>query len=1062
MIERFVDACLEHRLAVMIATLVVAIFGSYSFQHLTIEAFPDPTDTQVQIITLNPGQPAEEMERQVSIPIERAVNGMPGLVRTRSINLFGLSYVTLTFRDGTDAYFARQQTTERLRVADLPDGVKPELGSYSTPIGEVYRYSLTSDPPNPLELRTLQDWVVRPKMLQVDGVADVVSFGGMSKEIHVRPDPVAMAARAITLRDLEDGIRRASSNASGGTLERGTEQLVIRSEGLFADTEDVGRVAIATRGGTPVLLSDVASIHVGWTPRQGVASRGLEADTVEGIILMRRGENPSDVLERVRAKVNDLNSVALKVRGAKIDVFYDRTEMVASTMHTVEHNLIEGAVLVLAVLMVFLLDIRAALIVAVLIPLSLMCAFGYLYSRGMSANLLSMGAVDFGVIVDGAVVIIEAIAMRIAPRHHHGHGGHDDHSAAEAHAGHAPEPESIVGIDMVGRIRLAVHEVARPTVFSLLIILAAYLPIFLLQRVEGRIFAPMAHTVVAALLGGLLFSISLVPVLAVIVYRKPQPHRESPVLRWALLAYQPTLRAARRWPGLVLGAASALLVASGWILTHRGSEFLPELNEGAIYITFTLPGNTSLNEARRMMPVLNEIIDQFPQVESRFAQLGRPEDGTDPKLANNLEVFVKLKPATDWPAATPTLGSVMDSMNAKLAAIPGLEINFSQPIRDNVNESIAGQQGQVALKIYHDDILQLQKAADEAKDALAKVQGVADLGIVKAGEVPQLQIKPRREVLGRFGLSMDDVQAYISTSLGGRAVGSLWEQERVFDVVLRLPDASRDSIEQLESLRVPTPSGGLVPLSTLCDIRVGYGRAAINRENGQRYVGVRMNVRGRDLGSFVDDARVAVDKAVVKAPGMTLEWGGEFESKERAMQRLKLVVPVTLVITLALLFQAFGSMRLALLVLLHVPFALIGGALGLWAFDMPVSIAAAVGFIALVGQASLNGVLVVSAIAELRKMGVGLEEAIERGACDRLRPVLMTAALAALGLIPAAFSKAMGAEMQRPIAVVIVGGTVSAAMLTLVVMPVSFLVATRIGEKLMRRENGGATESPAE
>ena len=1026
MFQAIADGCLRHRLAVLVGTLIVAIWGVWAYMGLTIEAFPDPTDTQVQIITRSAGQPAEEMERQVSIPIERAVNGMPGLFRVRSINLFGLSYITLTFRDGVDAYFARSQTIERLRLVDMPEGVRPELGSHSTPIGEIYRYTLTSPRNDPLELRVQQDWVVRPRLLQVDGVADVISYGGLIREIQVRPDPVAMAAKRLTMGDLEEALGKASINASGGVLERGAEQLVIRSEGLFQSVPEIGRIAVASRSGTPIFLSDVASVHVGWTPRQGIVGRGADHDVVQGIILMRRGENPTDVLERVREKVATLNREVL-TDGTKLDVFYDRTELVSKTLQTVGKNLLEGAVLVTTVLFVFLLDLRAALMVATLIPLSLMCAFVYLRSRGMAANLLSMGAVDFGVIVDGAVVVVEAIAVRMVGLENAG---------------------GDLEIEVGARIRSAVNEVARPTFFSLLIIMAAYLPIFLLERVEGRIFAPMAHTVVAALAGGLVFSVTLIPVLATFAYRKPRKHHESPILVAASKAYVPSLRAALRHPALVIGSAVVALVLSVKLLGGLGSEFLPELNEGAMYLTFTLPANTSLNEGRRMEPILAEIVDRFPQVEARISQLGRPEDGTDPKLANNLELFVKLKPAEEWPKSTPTIGALMTQMNDAMVAIPGVEVNFSQPIRDNVNESIAGQQGQVALKIFASDMNDLKVAADQAKTALAAVPGIADLGIVKSGVQPQVQVKPKRDQLGRFGLTMKDVQSFLATALGGSAAATLWEGDRSFDIVLRLPDASRDTVEQLSALRIPTPTGALVPLDAVADVSVGYGLAAINRENAQRYVGIRMNVRGRDLGSFVDDARRAVDAKVVKKPGMTLQWGGEFESKERAMKRLQLVVPVAMLLTFVLLFNAFKSVPLAVLVLLNVPFALIGGAVGLWIFDMPLSIAAAVGFIALVGQAALNGVLVLSAVETRRLEGMHIDEAIVLGASDRLRAVLMTAALAALGLIPAAISKAIGSEMQRPMAVVIVGGTVSAAILTLIVLPVMYRAVIPLLKKM--------------
>ena len=1022
MLKRLVEASLEHRAVVLLLAALVMVWGVFSFQGLTIEAFPDPTDTQVQIITRNPGQPAEEMERQVSIPIERAINGMPGLARVRAINLFGLSFVTLTFRDGTDALQARAQTLEHLREATLSPEVLVELGSLSTPIGEIFRYTLRAPGSDPLEMRTLQDWVIRPRLLRVDGVADVVSYGGLVREIQIHPDPVAMAAKGLTMGALEHALRSASKNASGGVLERGPEQIVIRSEGLFTSAEDIRQVAVATRAGTPIPLSEVASVQEGWTPRQGIVGRGGDPDVVEGIVLMRRGRNPSEVLAALHLEIDRLHAQALP-EGVRLDTFYDRSELVAATLATVARNLVEGAVLVVLVLFVFLLDLRAALIVAAVIPLSLLTAFVYMAARGMSANLISMGAVDFGIIVDGAVVIIEAVVLQLSLR-----------------AGD--------GVPVPARIIKGVHGVVGPTVSALMIIIAAYIPIFLLQRVEGRIFAPLAHTVVAALVGGLLAAVTVVPALASLVYRKPLQHRESPILRAAARVYLPGLRGALRHPVLVLMVAVAALVGAVRLLGQRGSEFLPELNEGALYLTFSLPANSSLTEGRRMAPVLAGIIDQFPEVETQLSQLGRPEDGTDPTLSNNLEFVVKLRPMSQWPDDHPSLGALIARMHGALDMMPGLEVNFSQPIRDNVNENISGQFGQIALKIYADDLAELQRTAEVAKDALAQVRGIADLGIVKSGEVPQLHIRPRRALLGRFGVTMADVQDFLSTALGGRPVGELWQGERSFAVVLRLPERARDTVEAVEALRIPTPNGALIPLRELVEVEVDRGRAAINRENGRRYVGLRMNIRGRDLGGFVSEAQAAVAAALPRTA--QVEWGGEFESKERAMHRLVVVVPVALALTLLLLFSAFGSLSLAVLVLLNVPFALVGGAIGLWAADMPVSIAAMVGFIALVGQAALNGVLVLSAIEARRKRGAPLHEAIMNGAAERLRPVLMTAALAALGLLPAAFSHAMGAETQRPIAVVIVGGTVSAALLTLIVLPVMYSAAVRLKARFTR------------
>ncbi len=1012
MFERIVSFSVQNRVAVVFFALVVLILGIVSFQGLTIEAFPDPTDTQVNVITLFDGQPTEEVERQIGLPLERALNGTPNMTRLRNLSMFGLSMVTLTFRDGTEGLWARQQVLERLREAELPEGVTPELGPYATPIGEVYRYTLHGAKGDPMKLRTLQDWVVRPSLTRVNGVADVVSYGGLQRVIQVEPRPQSLAGLGLTMQDLEEAVQRGSQNASGGVLERGSEQFVIRSEGLFKSLDDIRNVGVAERDGTPLFVKDVATVTESWAPRQGVVSEGKNADVVEGIVLMRRGENHSVVLERLKEALVGING-RLAEDGAEVVAFYDRRELVDATLETVGHNLIEGAILVLLVLFVFLLDLRAALIVCSLIPLSLAVAFIYLKQRGMSANLLSMGAVDFGVIVDGGVVIIEAILAALALKDHN--------------------PQSTQE-----RIRKSAAAVVRPTVFALLIIIAAYVPIFMLERVEGRIFSPMANTVAAALMGALLFSVTLVPALASFAYNKPVHHRESPVLGWAQKLYLPTLRFSLKRPWLVMGLALALLGVTGAVGSRLGSEFLPELNEGALYMTFTLPSNVSLSEGRRLAPKLSALISAQPQVEAILSQLGRPEDGTDATLTSNLEFFVKLKPASQWPKETPELGDVIRVLRDSIDEVPGLEVNFSQPIRDNVNESISGQFGQIAVKLYGDDLVKLQQQAERVKTVISTVKGVADLGIVKSGEVPQLQVEPDRVALARYGMTLGDFQHVFQTAVGGRPVDEFWEGERRFDVVLRLPATERDDVEKLRKLRVAVQGGVTVPMEALARITTGTGRASINRENGRRYIGIRMNVRDRDLGGFVDDARARVEKEAPLQVGQRIEWGGEFENKERAMNRLMTVVPVALLLTLLLLFWAFDSFPRAVLTLLNVPFALTGGVFGLWLADMPLSVAAAVGFIALIGQASLNGVLVASAIAEKLREGMLLDHAIIEGARDRLRPVLMTAALAALGLVPAAMSRAMGSETQRPLAVVIVFGTLSACALTLVLLPVMY------------------------
>jgi cobalt-zinc-cadmium resistance protein CzcA len=1034
MLDTLLRYSLNNRLAPFIFAITLGVIGWFSYRDLTVEAFPDPTDTQVQVITLFPGQPTEEIERRVSIPIERALNGTPGLFRLRSISLFGLSFVTLTFEDGVELTSARQRVLEKIRDAELPDGVTPQLGPMATPIGEVYRYTLVGSATDPMTLRTLQDWTVRPELLRVPGVADVVSYGGLVKEVHVQPDPVKMAALGVSLNDVFTAIKRASSNATGGYVERGSEVFVIRSIGIFTSLDDITRIRVAEHKEVPVLIRDVATVTEGYFPRQGFVTRDDDDDAVQGIVLMRRGENPSMVLPLLRERVAELNGRILP-HGVKLTPFYDRTTLVDSTLETVFHNLMEGALLVTLVLFAFTLSVRASLIVATVIPLSLAASFAYLHARGMSANLLSMGAIDFGIIVDGAVILVEHLFHKV------------------------PQMED-QDTPIWDRVFRASQEVARPTLFSLLIIIAAYVPIFALQRVEGRIFSPMANTVVSALVGALLVSFTLVPVLAAFSLRRHHVEKESPLLRWAARGYEPTLGAAMARPATVMILAVGALLACFVLLPRLGSEFLPELNEGALYVTFTLPRNISPTDARRLTPRLKQLLKRTPEVESVLSQLGRPEDGTDPKLPNNLEVFLKLRPLNQWRHDKPLLNDLVSEMSKNLDEIPGIEYNFSQPIRDNVLENISGQQGQIAVKIYGEDLDELQHGAEKAKDIISGVPGVADLALVKSGESPQMAIKIDRDALARYDLDLDDVQDYIETAMAGHVASEFWDGEKRFDVTVRLPRSTRQDITAIREIRIPLKNESVIPLSAVADISLAKGRAAITRENGKRYIGVRMNVRNRDMGSFVEEARTRVDAGLKLPPGYIVTWGGEFENQQRAMKRLGFVIPVALVITYLLLFSAFGSLADASIIMLHVPFALIGGVLGLAVAGMTLSVSAAVGFIALLGQAVLNGVLVVAAIRGRLREGENFFDAVTGGVRDRLRAVLMTALLAALGLLPAALSHAIGSETQRPIAVVVVGGTISAAALTLIVLPVSYYwfltLSTQLGRWRARREAAAA------
>ena len=1009
--RRILALSLAQPVAVLGLAVAFAIAGAIAFWHLPIEAFPELADPQVQVITLFPGHAAEEVERQVTLPVEQEMNGLPGLVRMHSFSLFGLSFVVLTFDDGTDLYFARQQVSERLAPVDVPEGVKPTLGPLSTPTGEIYRYTLVGDGYTPMQLRELEDWVMERHLKQVPGVADVVSFGGFVKQYQVQVDPERLQARGVTLHQVYEALGRSNANAGGNYIEHGEEQYVVRGLGTLAGAADIEQVVVAARGGIPIRIGDVARVTVGAFPRRGVVTRDREPEAVEGIVLMRRGENPSVVLDALHAKIEQLNHGILPP-GVHVDTFYDRARLVSRTLTTVTHNLVLGALLVVLVVGVFLMSLRAAVVVALVIPLSLLGAFLYLELRGLSANLLSLGAVDFGIIVDGAVIMVEHVARRLV-----GAGGQRQARAA---------------------VLEAAEEVARPTLFALLIIIVAYVPIFSLQRVEGRIFAPMANTVCAALVAALVFSFTLVPLLSFLLLRRSAGREETPVERAALRAYRPALGWALDHRRAVVGGTLAVLALGLWLFARLGTEFLPELNEGALYVTFTLPPSISLREASRtVVPRISDLFLAHPEVRSVLSQLGGPDDGTDWSTPNNLEYFVDLRPREQWPRGM-TTDRLVTTMRAQLADIPGIEFNFSQPIKDNIEENISGMNGQIALKLFGDDLGAMRRAAEDVKRVLATVPGVADLAIVQSAELPQVHIVVDRQAIARYGLNVADVQQTIETAIGGATATSLWEGERHFDVVVRLAEASRATLDRIPDIRVATPDGAQVPLAQLARVEVAPGEASITREANMRFIGIRCNVHGRDMGGLVAEAQRRVAAEVKLPPSSFLTWGGEFENQRRAMTRLAIIIPVSIGLILAILFRTFASLRCALLILATIPFALVGGVVGLDLAHLNLSVSACIGFIALMGQVVLNGVVLVSQINALRTEGLPLRAAVETGATRRLRAVLMTALLAALGLLPAALSSQIGSETQRPLAVVVIGGLVSATLLTVLVLPVLY------------------------
>jgi cobalt-zinc-cadmium resistance protein CzcA len=1020
-IKRIVAFALYQPLFIVLGMILFVGAGVIAFDRLPVEAFPDVTDTQVTVISLYPGRAAEEVEKQVTIPLEVALSGLPGAVRMFVHTQFGLSFLIITFDDGVNGYFARQQVVERLREVDLPEGARSQLAPFSTAIGEIYRFRLKGDGISPRELRTYEDWVVERALRQVPGVADITTLGGLVKQYEVRPDLARMRDYKVTLSQLSQAIQRGNQNAGGSYVEQGRQQYLIRGIGLFQGPEDIASVVVAERDGTPILVKDIAKVEVGAVPRQGVAGENDEDDIVTGVVLMRRGENPSEVLKRVREKIDTLNTTGLPA-GVKVVPIYDRTWLIGKTLKTVFSNLLEGALLVSLVLWLFLGNLRAAAIVAVTIPLALLATFLGLTWIGIPANLLSLGAMDFGIIVDGAVIVVENVFRKLSEASH-GHKVLDENKRKHV-------------------ILDAAVEVGRPTLFSMLIIIAAHIPIFTLQRHEGRIFSPMAYSVVSALVGALILSLTLVPLLCAVMLKKNLPEKDNLLVQGAKRYYEPALTWALGRKKTVLAIAVLSLAGSLALVPRLGSEFLPELNEGSVWVNLTLPTSISVSEAQEMVGRVRAAIRKFPEVGNVTSKVGRPEDGTDPKLINMAEFLVDLKPESEWKRGIdkPTL---LREIDAEISKTPGLEPSFSQPIRDNVLESISQIDGQIVVKVFGDDLDVLRDKALAILKQVQRVPGVARAFVDRLGELPQIQIKVDRARAARYGLNVGDVQDVIETALGGKQVTQMWEGEKRFGVAVRLAEPDR-TLTRMQGMLVATPGGAYVPLSEIASFRTVGGMMNIARENGRRVLAIGVFIRGRDMGSVVADMQANVKKNVPLPDGYSVSWSGEFENQERAMKRLSVIVPISILIIFLLLFDAFKSFRNSLLIILNIPFSVIGGILALWITGIYLSVSAAIGFIALFGQAVLNGVVMVTLFNELRNHGMSAEEAVVKGALMRLRTVLMTALLASLGLLPMALSTGIGAETQRPLAVVVIGGLVTATLLVLFVMPVLYVLLSRL------------------
>jgi cobalt-zinc-cadmium resistance protein CzcA len=1019
MLGKLIDFVLAQRVFVLILTAALAVFGLRAFSHLPIEAFPDVQDVQVQVVTQYAGQAPEEVERAVTLPIEREMSGVPHQTQLRSVTIGGLSVVTLTFADGTDDYFARQQVLEKLQNVTLPAGVQPGLAPLSTAVGEVFRYIVEA--PSGMaanDVRALQDWVIRPRLRMVNGVADVVSFGGTVKEYQVQVDPNALKRFGITIDQVSAALTNNSANVGGGMVTRGDEALLVRGIGILRSVDEIGRVVVSAKAGKTVLVSDIATVAVGARARSGVVAFNGEDSVVEGIVQMSKGSNAAMAVADVKAAVAAVN--AELPDGVRIRTIYDRTELIDHTVRTVGENLLVGAALVIAILVIFLGNWRAALIVATVIPLSLLFAFIMLDARGIPANLISLGAVDFGIIIDSAVVLVEALMVRLA------------FQGTDAPAGMTPYAWR------KRTLKQTVVDLGHPILFAKAIIIVAFIPIYTFQRVEGKIFTPVAFTLSFAMLGAIILTMTLVPtLLAWTIRQHPLHEKHSAWMARASAAYRKTLLAALERRKVVIGASALLLAITLALAPMLGSEFLPKLDEGNIWLTISLPTSASLEKTQAVEHQVRALLRNYPEVGNIVSHVGRPDDGTDPKGSNNMEILADLNPRAAW--RFNDKDSLIADISAHIRRIPGVPMNFSQVIEDNVEEALSGVKGEIAVKVAGPDLALLTQKSEQIAAILSGIDGAADVGAVKIGGQNEVDVVIDRDKIARLGINVSDVNATIQTALAGSAVNAFFEGDQRFDITVRVKPNFRESVDDIANLQVALPAGaGTVALGELARIEVRQGAARISREAGVRNASVKANLVGRDQGSFVAEAQRKVGEQVHLPAGYQITWGGQFENQQRAVQRLEVIVPITVFLIFSLLFWAFRSVRKATLILSIVPFTLIGGIVGLASAGLHFSVSAAVGFIAVAGISVQNGVIMLEQIIDNARSNQSPAMCAVDGAVARLRPILMTALMAGLGLLPAALSHGIGSETQRPFAIVIVGGIVSATFFTLLLLPLAY------------------------
>jgi cobalt-zinc-cadmium resistance protein CzcA len=1019
MINALIRFSVSQRLIVLVLVAVMSAAGVYSLINLPIDAVPDVTNTQVQVLTSAPSLAPLEIERQVTFPVETAMSGLPDIEEIRSVSKFGLSAVTIVFDDSVDIYFARQLVLERLSQAreQIPQSIgSPEMGPISTGLGEIYQYELKSPDGtyDATALRTIQDWDVRRQLLGVPGIAEINSFGGYEKQYQVRITPERLQAFGLTLRDVYEAVSRNNANVGGAYIEKGSEQYLLRGIGLVEKADDVANIVIKTgREGVPVYVRDVAEVVEGSTVRQGAVTADGKGEIVAGIVMMLKGENSRTVVDRVKERVADVRK-ALPA-GVELIPFYDRTELVNRAITTVVTNLIEGAALVILVLILLLGNWRGALLVATIIPLSMLFAAILMKVFNVSGNLMSLGALDFGLIVDGAVVMVENAVRR----------------RAEAQHAHSREPAERTILE-------ACLEVARPVVFAVAIIAIVYLPILSLRGIEGKMFVPMALTVIFALIGSLILSLTYVPAVLTFVLKGHVSEGESFIIRYAKSLYQPSLEFMMRYRSQALAVAAGLVLISGAIFPFLGSEFIPRLDEGDLAVQIGRLPSVSLNESVAIATRAEKILMEFPEVKTVISKTGRAEVATDPMGVELSDVYVALKPPGEWTSAD-SREELIEKMSERLEKeVPQGVFSFSQPIELRVAELISGVRSDVAIKLYGDDLEVLNEKAEEIVRIAQSVPGAEDVKAEATAGLPQLQIRPNRAAIARYGLNVEDVNDLVESVVAGKEVGQVFEGERRFDLVVRLNESSGRNIEAIKALLLTSPSGSRVPLGEVAEIELVEGAAQISREDARRRIGVELNVRGRDIGTFVEEAQAKIDAGVQLPPGYYLKWGGTFENLQRASERLLIVVPIALFLIFILLFTTFGSVKQALLIYTGIPFAIVGGVFALALRGMPFSISAGVGFIALFGVAVLNGVVMMAYINSLREEGMTVADAVREGAMTRLRPVLMTALVASLGFIPMAIATSAGAEVQRPLATVVIGGLITSTVLTLLVLPMLY------------------------